>query len=84
MSSAKSDDKIRIRFSIHCRRWLLTGMERSGVPVYACFAGAKTGHSLYLKKHQYRTGNCGVHSVKQHGNTEYLLQRQAVFWVGSS
>jgi hypothetical protein len=52
--------------------------------MYACFAGAKTGHSLYLNKHQCRTGNCGVHSVKQHGNTEYLLERQAVFWVGSS
>jgi hypothetical protein len=26
MSMAKSDDKIRIRFSIHRRRWLLTGM----------------------------------------------------------
>jgi hypothetical protein len=81
---AKSDDKIRIRFSIHCRRWLLTGMERSGVPVYACYAGAKTGHSLYLNKHQCHTGNCDVHSGKQHGNTECLQRRQVVFWVGSS
>jgi hypothetical protein len=52
--------------------------------MYACFAGAKTGHSLYQNKHQYRTGNCGVHSAKQHGNTACLLQRRAVFWVGSS
>jgi hypothetical protein len=72
-SMAKSDDKIRIRFSIQRRRWLLTGMERSGVPVYACFAsllgrksleqrrsscrGAKTGHSFYRNEHQYPTSN---------------------------
>jgi hypothetical protein len=35
---AKSGDKIRVRFLINRRRWLLTGMEQSGFPVYAYFA----------------------------------------------
>jgi hypothetical protein len=55
-----------------------------GLVVPTVGAGAKTGHSLCLNKHQCDTGNCDVHNAKQHGNTEYLLQRQAVFWVGSS